>query len=169
MKKTIAVISVLLCLNWIPVQAEDAIPAVSSSDLINEAEKYDGSTVIFQGEAIGEELKRGDYAWINLSDGSNAIGIYMTQSQALEVKNYGSYSEHGDTVQIIGVFHRACSDHGGDLDIHAQSISIIKSGYEIHPQISGRLIAAALTAAGIAAIMCFFAWKQVKYYSRRKL
>lgn len=41
---------------------------IDSSTLINNAFKYDGKVVEFQGEAIGEIMKRGDFAWVNIHD-----------------------------------------------------------------------------------------------------
>ncbi len=41
----------------------------------------------------------------------------------------------GDTVYVKGIFNRACKEHGGDLDIHAYQIKILKRGYEIEEKV----------------------------------
>lgn len=102
--------------------------SLSSAELINNAKLYDGKTIVYQGEAIGEVMLRGDYAWVNLSDGNNAIGIWLNASLAKQIIHVGSYSVKGDWLAITGVFHQSCLEHGGDLDIHAQAINKIRPG-----------------------------------------
>jgi len=104
--------------------------------LIEHAMTRDQQTVIIQAEAIGEVLERGDHAWINVNDGGNAIGVHMTIDQAKEIKVFGGYANIGDTVRIIGTFNRACIEHGGEMDIHATSISVIKAGQPTTHEVS---------------------------------
>jgi hypothetical protein len=104
--------------------------------LIEHAMTRDQQTVIIQAEAIGEVLERGDHAWINVNDGGNAIGVYLTIDQAKQIKVFGGYANIGDTVKIIGTFNRACIEHGGEMDIHATSITVIKSGQPTTHEVS---------------------------------
>jgi len=92
--------------------------------------------VIYSGEVIGDIMKRGEYAWINVSDENNAIGIWVPYVETEKIKYTGKYRYKGDIVRISGVFNRACPEHGGDLDIHAKSIEIIEKGYEIKRNIN---------------------------------
>jgi hypothetical protein len=101
---------------------------ISSTELINHAAQYDGKTVIYEGEVIGEVMLRGDYAWININDSKNALGIWISASLAREINYAGNYKSKGDVVEVTGIFHRACPEHGGDLDIHAQSLRKISPG-----------------------------------------
>jgi hypothetical protein len=102
---------------------------VTSDDLINNAKDYDKKEVVYSGEVIGDIMKRGENTWINVFDGTNAIGIWIKTEEAKKIKYAGKYSFTGDTVKVTGMFDRACSEHGGDLDIHANKIEIIKQGY----------------------------------------
>ena len=101
---------------------------VSSSELINNAKVYDGKTITYTGEMIGEVMARGDFAWVNLNDGQNAIGIWMPKGLTQDINYAGSYKAKGDWIEVTGVFQRACVLHGGDLDIHAQAVRKISSG-----------------------------------------
>ena len=101
---------------------------ISSAELINNAKLYDGKTVVYEGEAIGDIMVRGEFAWINVNDGQNAIGIWLHKDLTKDIFYTGSYKSKGDWVQIAGVFQRACPQHGGDLDIHAQAIRKISEG-----------------------------------------
>ena len=99
---------------------------VPSADLISKASQYDGKVVVYEGEVIGDVMVRGEYAWINVNDGSNAIGIWAPKALLRDVVFTGSYKSKGDGVEITGVFRRVCPEHGGDMDIHA--ISLRKTG-----------------------------------------
>jgi len=96
--------------------------SVSSTELIRNAKQYDGKIVVYEGEVIGDIMKRGDNSWVNINDGNNAIGVWISNSLAKEITYTGSYKAKGSWVEITGIFHRACPEHGGDLDIHAQAI-----------------------------------------------
>ena len=102
--------------------------SVSSAELINNAKSYDGKIVSYEGEVIGDVMKRGENAWINVNDGTNAVGVWIKASFIKDINYTGSYKSSGDRVEVVGVFNRSCIEHGGDLDIHAQSLRKINSG-----------------------------------------
>jgi hypothetical protein len=90
--------------------------SLSSVDLIERSEDFDGQIVTYEGEVVGDVMRRRDFAWVNVHDGKNAIGLWMRSSDALKIKHKGGYKHSGDRVRVRGVFNRACSQHGGDLD-----------------------------------------------------
>lgn len=100
----------------------------SINDLIENEKSFDGKIVTIKAEAVGEPMKRKDYTWVNVNDGTNAIGIWMKNSDAAKVKFYGKYEEVGDILKIKGIFKRSCNEHGGDTDIHALQAEILKKG-----------------------------------------
>lgn len=102
---------------------------VSSTELINHAKELDGKTVVYQGEVIGDLMRRGKFAWANIHDGQNAIGIWIASELTNVIAYTGDYKTKGDIVEIKGIFNRACPEHGADLDIHAKELRIIDSGY----------------------------------------
>jgi len=106
--------------------------ALSSTELIEKSKEYDQQTVSYFGEVVGEVMVRGNFAWINVYDGTSAIGVWGAQDLVKEIKFGGSYKYRGDRVEVNGLFNRACRQHGGDLDIHAQEIKIVKPGHEIY-------------------------------------
>lgn len=101
---------------------------LSSNDLISNARQYDGQEVTYRGQVIGEIMRRGANAWVNVSDGANAIGIWADIYLVEDIAYAGAYQVRGDTVLVTGTFHRACFEHGGALDIHARNIDIITPG-----------------------------------------
>jgi hypothetical protein len=102
--------------------------AVSSDELIKNAKDYDGKSVLYRGEVIGDVMVRGKYAWINVNDGKNAIGIWIDKDLAKDILFTGNYKTRGDQLEIAGVFQRSCLEHGGDLDIHAKVMRKISAG-----------------------------------------
>ncbi|MEG1809562.1 MAG: hypothetical protein RR244_06910 [Oscillospiraceae bacterium] len=132
--------------------AESAV--VSSTELIENAKEYDGRTVTFCGEAVGDILPRGENAWVCVCDGNNsATGVYVRAELAKEIEHLGKYGVTGDSVRVVGVFNRACSEHGGDFDIHASSFEIIKSGQETPIVFSPLLAVAAACAFAVAVAL----------------
>ncbi|MDD5408824.1 MAG: DNA-binding protein [Candidatus Omnitrophica bacterium] len=110
--------------------------SLSSSELIGKAKEYDAKLVTYTGEAIGDIMLRGEFAWVNINDGDNALGVWMNVSLAKEINFTGSYKTRGDRVEVTGIFHRACPEHGGDLDIHAQSLRKLGVGRTVNQRLN---------------------------------
>ncbi|NTW95657.1 MAG: DNA-binding protein [Erysipelotrichaceae bacterium] len=116
-------------------------PVNTINYLIEHSLTRDQQTVIIEGEILGEVLERGDNAWINVNDGTNAIGVYLRLDQTTELKVFGDYFNIGDKIRVVGVFERSCIEHGGEMDIHATSIQIIEPGRPIdHPVSSWKFV-----------------------------
>lgn len=121
------ILFVILCLAFCAFSNTYA-QAIPSTKLINNARDFDGKNVFYRGEAIGEVMARGEYAWVNLNDGENAVGIWVNRNLVKNISFMGGYGAKGDTWEVEGKFHRACVVHGGDLDIHVQSLRLVKGG-----------------------------------------
>jgi hypothetical protein len=138
---------------------------VNSASLVENANLWSRRTVAFKGEAIGEALVQGSMAWIHVNDDpymekSAAAGgalsgynsghaIWLPSDLARKIKVFGDYRYQGDIVKVTGVFNAACPEHGGDMDIHATSLTILRSGHSIeHPVSANR----GLAAAGLVAL-----------------
>lgn len=120
---------VVFCFMWcvVPLGFAQEV-AVSSKELIDGAKKFDGSIVLFEGEVIGDIMKRGTFTWVNIHDGINALGCWIPHDMASTITHTGNYKTKGDWVAVRGEFHRACLMHGGDLDIHVQELKLVRSG-----------------------------------------
>lgn len=124
-KPLMLTVSLLFCLTG-SVLATDV---VELNQLVENAEAMDGQTVTVTGEAIGEAMERGTHAWVNINDGTNAMGIWMPLDDARRIKIFGDYKHIGDQLQVTGVFNQSCAQHGGDVDIHSDSITVVTAGY----------------------------------------
>ncbi len=99
------------------------------SQLIEQADLLDGTTVVVQGEIVGDIMKRGDHDWINVLIGGTAFGIWISGDQRASITYAGRYGVLGDRVRITGIYHRACREHGGNPDIHALSLEVAAKGH----------------------------------------
>jgi len=137
---------------------------VTGTDLIENAREYDSTIVEFQGEVIGDVMLRGDFAWINVTDGTECIGVWTTRDIAENVIQYtGDYKHKGDIINIKGVFFRACPEHGGDLDIHSDEIIKIAKGSATPHPVSRAKVINALVLSGTAllfSVLCILKAKR---------
>ena len=99
-----------------------------SLDLLNNAKQYDGEPIVYKGEIIGDIMVRGDHAWLHVNDGTIAIGVWIPKNLIGNISFAGDYQKRGDILEVSGIFHRSCLEHGGDLDIHASEIKKAASG-----------------------------------------
>ena len=132
------------------VKAEDT---VELNYLIENAKQLDGQQVTVQGEAIGERMDRGDYSWVNINDGTNAMGIWISKSDAEEILHYGNYKNKGDIVKITGTFNRACVEHGGEADLHSGVVIIVQEGHIVNEQISTLKIIITIILVAFASLI----------------
>jgi hypothetical protein len=95
---------------------------ISSNELINNTRQYDGETVVFEGEVIGDVMVRGEYAWININDGKSAIGIWLKKDLAEDILYTGNYKSKGDWVEVTGRgFRYSCTTDKKDKHWQAGS------------------------------------------------
>ncbi|MHB8895477.1 MAG: hypothetical protein ACYC99_09925 [Candidatus Geothermincolia bacterium] len=139
------VLCALLLTALLPAAAS-AEETVTTTQLIENMQKYDGKIVAVQGEAIGDLMIRGHFAWITVNDdkyskksiqeggelvgmSNSGIGVWVPAEEGRRIEVYGGYKYKGSVVKVVGVFHRACTQHGGDTDIHADAVEVIRKGY----------------------------------------
>lgn len=139
----------------------------TSADLIEDAKAWDGKTVVFAGEAIGDPMRRGTHAWINVLDSNAAMGIWMTVEEARGVRHFGSYRMTGDSLRITGSFHRACPEHGGDMDIHATKVELVSEGSARSHPVDRLDLLLALPLAAVAGFL-LAAWRRREALVGRK-
>lgn len=139
------------------------LPVNTINYLIEHSLTRDHQTVVIEGEVLGEVLERGDHAWLNVNDGTNAIGVYLRLDQTTELKVFGDYFNIGDKIRVVGVFERSCVEHGGEMDIHATSIKIIEPGRPIEHPISSWKFVLAIIFMSLALLGLYFK----RHYFRR--
>jgi hypothetical protein len=77
---------------------------------------------------------------------------------ATKIETCGDYTHQGDVVRVEGVFHAACGQHGGDMDIHAGTLFIQRDGRTIGHPVHGTKVLALLALALLALILL---WREL--------
>ncbi|BBJ27821.1 DNA-binding protein [Athalassotoga saccharophila] len=106
-----------------------AMPTIS--DMINNPSTYDGKFLTVQGQAVGSIMRRGDYAWVNMTDGSQTLGFWMPYSLATQIKYTASYNFKGDLLTVEGTFVAMSLKHDGDMEFDVSKIVKIVPGGRI--------------------------------------
>jgi hypothetical protein len=123
-----------------PAVAQDALTA-SPTSLIERSSAWDGGRFRLQGELIGEPLLVDQNGfWVNLSEEGTAIGVFCPASLSLDPSRLkgGRYGRSGDRIEVEGTLHRLCPEHGGELDLHAQSVRVLTPARDLeNPPLAG--------------------------------
>jgi len=129
---------------------------LSVAEIIKNVKSFDGKNITFEGEVIGDVMRRGNFAWVNVYNYDDALGVWMSVSLAAGIDHTGSHRETGDKIEVVGVFHRACPEHGGDMDIHAQGIRRISWGGPIADVPSSKKRNFIIFLLGVFAVLWIF-------------
>ena len=110
---------------------------VSSSQLYDCPQQYDGARVRYRGEVVGAVLRRDGGAWVQLNDdiyseafgplpshrdyrGGNAgVGVFISPRMAASISAVGGPTMRGDILDVVGVFHR--------VDDASNEVAVIRS------------------------------------------
>lgn len=163
MKATLAVVF-LLCAT-LPLAAQ----SITCQQLINEAVLWDGKTVTIDGEVVGDVLKVGGFEWLNVNDGTNALGVWadIKDVDGMEIVP-GNYSVKGTSLEVEGIFNRTCSLHSGETDIHLVNVKVVGEHKEVeHAVDRDRLLYAAILSV-LAAVLTWVVASRRKSSGRTK-
>ena len=152
-----------------PAPAPASPNAPSSTDLVERPKTWNEQEIPFTGEAIGEVMERGEYAWIHLNDDAyyaknveegaglsgynSGMAVWIPTNLTDTIGTYGDYKHEGDIVKVQGVFNAACAQHGGDMDIHATSLAVVTPGRHAIDQIRAWKVALAILLALLALVL----------------
>jgi len=137
---------------------------VTVADLLLSPDNFDNQKVVVVGEVLGI-LYRGEKAWVNIENGEYQIGIWCETRMLENLKVTADYRHRGDIVEVIGIFHKACPEHGGDPDIHAENLAVLERGYEISREINWWL----MTLSLILLALGLFLTVKLRYREKRAL
>lgn len=147
----------------IPVAAQQTVMR-TVQELIDDAKTFDGQTVVIRGEAIGDMMPRGDFAWINVEDATGMIGIWLPLEDAQKISFLGSYHSKGDMVEVEGIFVRADQTLYGETAIRAQRFDVVAKGTVISHELNIVKVEASVVLLICAALL----WGSREIIRRRR-
>lgn len=123
---------------------------VSSKELVEKNRFFNGKTVWYQGEVIGDIMVRGKLAWLTVNDDAysrqadkiklkgynSGLSVTVPKKLSQNLKFVGNYKQRGDIILLKAVFHNACPEHNGALMLHAKSLKVIKRGFIVKHKVS---------------------------------
>ncbi|NTU60880.1 MAG: hypothetical protein HGA95_00895 [Caldiserica bacterium] len=130
--RKLLLLAVLLVIPSIVAASEKVYSPSELIDKITQDKTLDGQKIILEGEAICEPIERKDGCWINVTDGSMAIGVFFKdKTQTDKIKIWGQYHFKGDIVRIEGTVYLADKQTGGELDIQGENLTVVSQGYRV--------------------------------------
>lgn len=139
---------IIFILSLVDVNADSI---VTSTELIEDTNKYNGQEVTYVGEIVGDIMNKGQFSWIHVNDGNNSMSFYVSNELIKDIKYVGRYNVIGDQLEVSGIFIKACIEHSGDIDIHVNNLKITHIGYKVESNESKSLLLAA-SVSSLAAI-----------------
>lgn len=114
--------------------------------LVGANQALDGSQVRFEGEAVGEPVDAGGgRKWVSFNNASgDAVSVLMSDDLAAKIQHYGDHQEEGAEAIVTGTYHVACSDHQGELEVHADGLTITDEGEALTYQVDHNLLSTAI-------------------------
>ena len=148
--------------------------STSITELSTADASFDNQTVRVTGEAVGDALKvegASGYRWITLAESdaesggtTNAsISVYMTEQQASLIDTFGAYGSEGTTLQVSGTYHLACTEHFGESELHAETVSLVEAG-----STTEEAIALESFIPGVVLIVLGFVLMALYYFLRER-
>lgn len=146
-----------------PTGAGPAI--VTSVDLIECPDLFDGTRVAFEGEAVGAVMRQGPVAWLHVNDdiygrtlgplpehrlavGGNAgMAVLVPVAEAQGV-TAGGFNRRGTGLAVTGTFYKDHPADAGAPAIEADGVEVVREARHLdHPVSGARLIVAGVLAA----------------------
>ncbi len=153
----------------VPAKETPAGIEVNSATLVENANLWNGRIVAFKGEAIGESMVRGEMAWLHLNDDAymeknieegavlggynGGHAVWVSAELAKRIRFFGDFKHDGDIVRVTGAFNAACREHGGDMDIHASSLEVLRPGHPVRHTVNMQRAMIAALLFVIAALL----------------
>jgi hypothetical protein len=145
---------------------------VRSQQLFNCPRAFDGFTVRYVGEIIGELIPRRGGVWVQVNDDAYAltdgpllghrnfsgfntgVAVWLPDGTHEQLETVGRHQVRGDIIAITGTFMRADPNDGGGLTIRADTVEVMADGVLLDDPLNRRqLTVAVLLFVGAAGAL----------------
>lgn len=132
-------------------------------DILEAPQNFNTQEIEVVGEVVGEFLKDDEGVWINITSGSQQIGIFSDHKKVIEAITYwGEYRYSGDLVKVKGIFYKECPSHQIS-DLHLKTLEIIRKGHKNEFLISPKKKQLAIILSIICLMTAGLYFIKVKY------
>lgn len=140
---------------WLGTDASaEALRVDSFLSLVREGKRFDRMEVSIEGEAVGDVMLRGTYAWGNIRSSEDvALGIIVTPEQARRIRRTGDYFHAGDRLRVEGTFYRFASAYGGETCVVAREMTVVRKGSATPHPVARRRVRAAISLTAFAILL----------------
>ena len=161
MRRIAIIVLLTVTLAAVPARGLAIQPAVETdgAELASARSGLDGQAVTFVGEVVSETLAGGaGHVWVNVLSEGVAIGVWMPETLAERLEVFGRFSHTGDIVRVTGVLNEGCDQHGGDLDVHAIALEVLRSGERRERPVEWWKLGAGLGGLALA----YLGWRRLR-------
>jgi hypothetical protein len=142
---------------------------VTSAQVLGCPVAFDGRSVTFVGELVGDLLTRDGGAWVLVNDddyalelgplpshrdrrGTNSgLSVWLPEGLHRQVTGLGGPGQRGDLVRIDGVVRRADRSDGGGLTLRADSLEVLSPAAPVEEPLNVAQVWLAVGALATAA------------------
>jgi hypothetical protein len=154
---------VLLCAGPAAPAAATSGVFVPAAEVLSPAEAVEidrarnGERITVEGEVVGEHLRAiGGGRYVNVLGDEVGLGVWMPDEMAAEIGSFGDYRHTGDIVRVTGQVNIACSQHAGEFDLHAETLTIVRKG---EPRHHGAQPMLGVAGAG-GVVLAYLLWRR---------
>lgn len=144
---------------------------VSSTAVVECPDIFDGQSVIYVGEVVGDILRRDGGAWVLVNDDDYALkvgpagasgelrglnsglSVWLPDPLADELSSPGGPGWRGDVIQVAGTIRRVDPDDGGGLTLRATTMEVVAVAMEVDRPLDAAQLALALGLVAIVAAL----------------
>jgi hypothetical protein len=142
---------------------------VTSAQVLGCPVAFDGRSVTYVGELVGDLLTRDGGAWVLVNDddyalelgplpahrdrrGTNSgLSVWLPEGLHGQVTGLGGPGQRGDVVRVDGVIRRADASDGGGLTLRADSLEVLSPAAPVDEPLNVAQVWLALGALATAA------------------
>lgn len=160
-----------------PAEAGGPVP-VTSEDLVECPDLFDGRQVTYEGEAVGAVLKKGALTWLHVNDdvygvsigplpnhrlavGGNAGMAVVAPSSAIDDITAGSFNTRGTGLAITGTYYKNHPADAGAPAIEAEAVSVVRQPVDVDRPVSRARLVAAFVLAMLTIILAVV-WRRTR-------
>ncbi len=152
-------------------RAAEAADRTTSTAVLACPGAYDGRTVVYVGEVVGDLLPRDGGAWVLINDdpyalevgplprhsarrGTNqGLSVWLPEGTLDRIGALGRPGQRGDVVAVTGVVRRVDRAAGGALTLRAEELEVLAPAVRRDDPLEPSQLALALGLVGVAGVL----------------